>query len=336
MQIHLDSFGASLRVKDGMFWVKPRHHAGKAFAPQFVRSITITKGINVSSNALLLAIEHGVPVLVVNGIGHLEGMMWQGQYGSTSIIRKGQLIFSQSAKGLRWCIQGIVRKIELQRQLLVRLAERSGAFADEERREVRQAIVIIQGQRLKLEELGRKVHSVELDGEVIRGIEGTASRFYFQWLSKSLPAAFQFERRSRRPSLDAFNTLLNYGYGVLYAQVYVALVKAGLDPHVGILHADGYNRPSLVYDAIEAYRVWVDRVVWELCRASEIDPVSDFVQRSGTEGLWLDTSGKRKMVRALDAFFNNTVLVNGKDVKRYTVLDINAQQLALQAKNFIK
>ena len=64
--------------------------------------------------------------------------------------------------------------------------------------------------------------------------------------------------------MDIVNALLNYGYGILYGRIEGALIKSGIDPYIGVLHRDDYNRPVLVYDVIELYRIWVDYVVYSL------------------------------------------------------------------------
>ena len=50
------------------------------------------------------------------------------------------------------------------------------------------------------------------------------------------------------------NALLNYGYGILYSQVWSALTLAGLEPFAGFLHVDRPGKPSLVLDFIEEFR----------------------------------------------------------------------------------
>src|SRR5438477_161295 len=68
--------------------------------------------------------------------------------------------------------------------------------------------------------------------------------------------------RETRGAVDPLNSALNYGYGVLYAQVEQALILAGLDPYAGFLHADRPGKPSLVLDLIEEVRqTVVDRTV---------------------------------------------------------------------------
>jgi len=54
------------------------------------------------------------------------------------------------------------------------------------------------------------------------------------------------------------NALLNFLYGVLHAEMTVALYSVGLDPGIAIFHADRNGRASLSYDAMEPIRFYVD------------------------------------------------------------------------------
>ena len=80
------------------------------------------------------------------------------------------------------------------------------------------------------------------------GWEGTQSKRYWAAVASALPPAWQFGRRSRRPARNGFNAALNYLYGMLYTIVEQALFGAGLDPHLGILHSDQYDSPTLAFD----------------------------------------------------------------------------------------
>ena len=56
--------------------------------------------------------------------------------------------------------------------------------------------------------------------------------------------------------------MLNYGYAILYSQVWGAVLNAGLEPFAGFLHVDRPGKPSLVLDLTEEFRQpVVDRVV---------------------------------------------------------------------------
>jgi len=104
----------------------------------------------------------------------------------------------------------------------------------------------------------------EENRQKIMGIEGTISRIYFESINKLMPEKYKFQGRSRNPAIDEFNCLLNYAYGVLYSRVERACIIAGLDPYIGFLHTDNYNKKSFVFDLIENYRQWADEVVISL------------------------------------------------------------------------
>jgi CRISPR/Cas system-associated endonuclease Cas1 len=54
------------------------------------------------------------------------------------------------------------------------------------------------------------------------------------------------------------NALLNYLYAILESEMTVALLARGLDPGIGMFHADIDGRSSLALDAIEAVRPFVE------------------------------------------------------------------------------
>ena len=100
----------------------------------------------------------------------------------------------------------------------------------------------------------------------LMGVEGAAARNYFGVLGALMPEELKFSGRSRRPALDVVNAALGYGYGYGYAMLLgecvSALVAAGLDPAIGMLHEDADRRPSLGLDLMEEFRpMIVDQVV---------------------------------------------------------------------------
>ncbi len=70
-----------------------------------------------------------------------------------------------------------------------------------------------------------------------------------------------------RSATDPANALLNYGYRLLEAEGRLACLAVGLDPGLGILHADLKGRDSMVLDVMEAVRPVVDGYVLDLFRA---------------------------------------------------------------------
>jgi CRISPR-associated endonuclease Cas1 len=67
-----------------------------------------------------------------------------------------------------------------------------------------------------------------------------------------------------RAATNPVNALLNYLYSLLESESRLALLAAGLDPTLGVLHADQRNRDSFALDVMEPIRPAVDAFVLDL------------------------------------------------------------------------
>jgi CRISPR-associated endonuclease Cas1 len=122
--------------------------------------------------------------------------------------------------------------------------------------------------------------------EQIRHLEAIAANVYWNaWSSIEVPFVRKdvprvpdhwrcFEGRrsavnagTARSATDPANALLNYGYRLLEAEGRIACLAVGLDPGLGILHADLKGRDSMVLDVMEAVRPAVDGFVLDLVGA---------------------------------------------------------------------
>ena len=88
----------------------------------------------------------------------------------------------------------------------------------------------------------------------LMGLEGAASNAYFDCLSRLVPEDVAFHGRSRRPPKDLANAAFSYAYAILLAECTGALLAAGLEPSLGVLHASTDKRPSLSLDLMEEFR----------------------------------------------------------------------------------
>ncbi len=79
-----------------------------------------------------------------------------------------------------------------------------------------------------------------------------------------------FERREHQGATDLVNSMLNYGYAILYVRVWQALLAAQLNPFDSLIHVRRSGQPTLVYDLIEIFRSQVvDRVVISLIQKGQ-------------------------------------------------------------------
>lgn len=319
MHLVLNSFGASIRKENSVFSIATT--AGKqSIHPRDVHSITISKAARISSDAVLLAIQHEVDVIFVDETGQPKGRVWSVQYGSISDIRRKQIEFFYSIRAANWVKDLVIEKINNQIALLLTIQENTDGVLQKKMSTVINGMEDYKNKARKI--IGASVSDIIPS---LRGWEGAASRRYFQIISETLPNKYQFDNRNRRPAYDPFNALLNYGYGMLYGKIEGALIKAGIDPYVGIFHRDDYNRPALVYDIIEKYRIWIDFVVIQLCAQ---DAMNDecFIQKDN--GIWLDGLGKRILIQSVNDYLSEIIKINGLERSRVEHIQQYAHQLA--------
>lgn len=327
MEIVLNTFGVSLNRDNEAFVITSKD--GRQRIPvDGINSILISRGAQITSDAVMLAIENEIEVLFTDRSGKPAGRVWSPRYGSISTIRKGQLNFSSSHAALVWIKEVIMQKMENQQALMLLLQPRD----TEHEKVLKKSMERIEAYRMKVSQLeGSMVSDV---APTLRGWEGQVSRIYFNTITKYLPTDYQFEQRSQHPALDAANAFLNYGYGILYGKIEGALIRAGIDPYIGILHRDEYNRPVLVYDIIELYRIWVDYVVFTLLAQKAVSEEFYSVRDDGS--YWLESLGRRILIQSFNDYLEETISKGGVVRSRITHMNLYIQNLAQKFKRFEK
>lgn len=319
MQLVLNTFGTYLTKENDTFVVV--HKDGKQrIDPQKLKSVLISKGAQISSDAAMLAIEHNIDVFFVDGTGKPVGRIWSNKFGSITTIRRKQLDFTFSPKAVEWIKNIIAEKIDNQMALLLTLQVSN--TADEQK--IKNYINRLSDYKTKV--LTLKADVVSDIAASLRGWEGSASKNYFNAVNLVLPDEYKIKGRSQHPATDPFNALLNYGYGVLYGKIEGALIKAGIDPYVGVFHREDYNRPVLVFDVIEKFRVWIDYVVISLTTQKAINEDCYSVRKDGS--YWLEALGKRILIQSINDYFDELILYNGIERSRATHINLYAQSLA--------
>ncbi len=319
MELVLNSFGTSLIKENNSLVVI--HPDGKQKIPiEKLKTILVSKGARISSDAVLLAINNEVDILFVDSIGKPQGRVWSIKYGSISRIRRQQLDFTLSPQAVGWIKQILTEKLNNQIALLLSISP----IPWEHKPQLDKVIQRINDYKDKI-----NVQEAEILSDIapgLRGWEGAASRYYFGIISLLLPKIYHFEGRSQHPATDVFNCLLNYGYGILYGKIEGALIKAGLDPYVGVMHREDYNRPVLVFDVIEKFRVWIDFVVFKILQQEVIDEDCYVLKPDGT--YWLEGLGKRILIQSVNDYFDEVINISGVNRSRTNHIDMFATKLA--------
>lgn len=325
MQLHLNTYGTYLHVRDAMFDVRKKQVDGTwtsvPVAAHKVKSVWMGKGTALSSDAVALALKNNIDIVFLEGNGQPLGRVWHSKLGSTTLIRKCQLEASLNFRAVHAVKQWLGDKLANQADFVRDLKRHRSQHGDY----LTQKIEKIETLRAAILALDALVLDDSVTG-VMQGLEGTAGRLYFETLSFVLPEAWRFNGRSSRPAKDSFNAFLNYAYGVLYARTEKALMIAGLDPYLGFLHRDDYNHKSLVYDFIEPFRTWADKTVFTLFSAKKVNQShTDAI----TGGFSLNTNGKQLLMEAYNEYLENDVIrYRGRNRTRATILLLEAHRLA--------
>ncbi len=341
MNLILNTYGTSLKVKEGMFHIRipitevteslndlddtETRGSGKVkyvqLSAQKVEAIIVSNHIFLSSDVIQLAMEHNIDVVFLDNYGHPYSRVWHCRMGSTATIRRRQLEVSQTLEGLNIVLDGTLRKISNQKEFILKLLRARKEKADN----FEDSIKTLEQMIERLEGLKKTQSTLDIKRNEIMGLEGTSGRVYFQSLSKLLPERWQFQGRSRNPAKDPFNCLLNYAYGVLYSQVEKACIIAGLDPYIGFLHTDNYGKPSLVFDLIEPYRIWADSCVFYLFSGRQVK--MEFMDEI-PGGLTLNKEGKTLLMQAFNDDLEKTQRYRNRNIKTRDIIQYDLHRLA--------
>lgn len=317
MQLVLNTYGSYLHKIEDCFEIKVDQQK-QLISVNKIESILITTGVSFSSDAVELAIKHNIDIVFLDNFGNPYARIWQPKLGSTTLIRRRQLELAETDAGLNLVIQWEQQKLDHQIQFLEELSRHRETKAE-------QIADHIQALRSARERLGQLQGTIEQKRSEIMGLEGSASRSYFAALSELIPPRFKFQGRSRQPAKDEFNAMLNYCYGILYSQVEKACIIAGLDPFVGFLHTDNYNKKSLVFDLIEPYRIIGDKTVFYMFSKRQVkkeyfDPIKN--------GIMLNKEGKKVLITAFNERMETTVRHRGRNIKLKDIIQFDCHHLA--------
>lgn len=317
MDIVLTTPKTFIRVKDGLFLIKTDEKK-ISLSPVKVHRLVITTRAGLTSDVLALCAKHNIDVVLIDHHGNPLGRFWQAGFGSTVTIRRKQLEISETFLALEYIKKWVGDKIKNQRDYLKRLAKN---------RPEKYEWIKIKTDSLDeyLEELSKISLQEENFKNKIMGLEGVSAGVYFDTLSWLIPEPYRFEGRSRQPAKDLFNAFLNYGYGILYGQVERAMVLAGLDPYIGFLHSDNYNKKALLFDLIEPYRIFADESVFSLFSEKKVNKSMGDIHKNG---IVLNTEGKKLLIQNYNQFMDKIIVFGKKKMKRINSIQAYCHQFA--------
>lgn len=222
--------------------------------------VIIDNGVAISSDVIRVCSEEGIPIHFMNSRGNAVASLYSAGLTGTVLTRRSQILAYENNVGVAVAKLFISGKLENQANLLRYMAKYRKETEPTLYEEMTLIALEMRDYLHELEQI--KADRVEDIREQLMSVEGRATQRYWATIKQVIPSDLNWPGRETRGAIDPFNSILNYGYGILYRQVEHALILAGLDPYAGFLHADRPGKPSLVLDLIEEFRqTIVDRTI---------------------------------------------------------------------------
>lgn len=255
MEIIINSYGSKLSCKNNCLVFSNKETKEKRFLSILkVTSIVVETECSITKAAFAICLKKGIPIFFLNnrtydllGFSHT---LTKNKYGLLKM--KQYKVFSDDSAisiGKNW----IILKMESQKKHLEK------ALKSKKREDLLKNVLIINSYIKKI----LLLENIKENKEKILGFEGISSKIYYKSISEILDKKWKFSHRETRGAKQEYNICLNYLYAIIYRKLTIALVKAGFEIGIGIIHVENnYNSP-LLYDFIEPFRFFAFETCYE-------------------------------------------------------------------------
>jgi CRISP-associated protein Cas1 len=271
--------------------------------------VVASRGVTISSDLIEECCERGMRICFLSSGGQPFAMLSSPMLTATVHTRREQMAAYGDSRGLEFARAIVVGKLRNQANLLKYFGKYQKDAAPDTFKSLGDTVRGL----ARFCRQARHVAGARVDDAraALMAIEGSSGRLYWAGVRALIGERTGFKTREHRGATDSVNSALNYGYGILYSQVWGALMNAGLEPFAGFLHVDRPGKPSLVLDLIEEFRQpIVDRAVialagkgvaLELRAGMLVDEARQAVAAAVLEYLDSEVSfrGRRQLVRSV-------------------------------------
>ncbi|WP_157826793.1 CRISPR-associated endonuclease Cas1 [Colwellia sp. 12G3] len=219
-----------------------------------LRSLVISCDCELSSGMLRQLAKFDVSLICLNN-RNPDASFISINESHGNVLRRMNQYYLLSCPSLRSRFSTIIikRKISAQRTLLKNMSNHYKALAGP---------LLFASKTLSQQQI--KLNKPEMIVNEVMGVEGYASKVYFQAYKRIFSANLLFTKRTKRPPEDPVNVILSLSYTLLYYEAQRACHGQSLDPMIPILHSTSYGRASLACDLQECLRPDIDYWVWRL------------------------------------------------------------------------
>ena len=287
--------GSVLGKEDERFVVRKEGAVLRKIPALKVDQILVFGNVQITTPAMQFCLREDIPIFLLSSRGRFYGVVESFATDKVLLHRDQFARVADPAFILQVARQLVRGKIANCRTLLLRASRR---------------LSVKESARAAAEDLQTLVERLEgaESVEVLRGLEGAAAARYFAIWPQLVGEAWGFSGRKRRPPPDPVNSLLSFGYTLLFYNTYALVRAQGLHPHVGFYHALRPGHPALISDLMEEFRApLVDATVLALIHRNQVTP-DDFHRPDSSAGPCLMTDAARKTATAaFENAFNRSV-----------------------------
>lgn len=299
--LYLVRQGTTLRKEQGRFLVKTQEEnqpmKSLEVPIQEVDRVLVFGNVQLSTSAISSCLEAKIPVIFLTQWGDYKGHLWSAEYCDLQIeaaqFRRHQDLEFRT----RIAAQIVCGKLANSKHLLLRLNRKRQS------QRVVEAIEQI-NQVQKTITHPQQNHTIEQ----LMGYEGVASKDYFAALGALIANdGFSLTERNRRPPKDPVNSMLSFGYTLLFHNVLSLILAEGMNPYLGNLHGSERKEAFLGFDLMEEFRSpVVDTMVMRLINQKIMSP-TDFTGPNEEGGIYLLDPGKRVFLKHFEERISKSI-----------------------------
>jgi CRISPR-associated endonuclease Cas1 len=283
---------------------------------QLKNILVASPGVSFSSDLIKYCADYDIPVSFIGPNGKVYAHLITPTfplYYRTNL----QLAAFQNGKALSIASSIIICKLKNQMNLLKyygKYKNRSKLFQES----VTESIKNIAAQIDKIS-CSNFNEDYEKARNQLFALEGQGAAHYWRMVKYLIGSDVFFEKRERRGATDIFNSLLNYGYGIMYSYLFQRIIVARLNPNISYLHKSQGNKPTLVFDLIELFRQpVVDKTIISMIRRR-----TKFVM----DGIWLSQDTKNLVLENIMKRLDQSQYYHGKHFSMRQIIDLEIQLL---------
>ena len=250
--------------------------------------LIITEGVSISSNAIHFCSNAHIPIDFLDIRGQPNARL-SNPYFPQLIIGMAQVDSFKNGKAKLLAKAFVEGKAKNQLNLMKYFNKYRKSIDPIFHKRFKEERKRIETYIRELDEWMQSGNSLADSRNQLFSIEGRIASSYWELVKLIVQDEIKFEKRTRKGAKDLFNSLLNYGYGILYSRIWGSVLRAGLNPEIGFLHKNEFHRPTLIFDLIEEFRApVVDRVIISMIGRDE---------RFKMENGFLDIQSRRKLAQ---------------------------------------